>query len=466
MSAQTGAAQYGLKSEGSLDVSEGRATSSLAKGKLLAVYSAPDDAARARLAKAALQRVDGVQVEYREQGASEWKTTFRLAIRGGETYFALPPSQSTSSSDAASYSSLYGRLKLASGKDFSYTTPKVDLRSKLDLTRASKAEKDTIRAQLKKDVAATVFDKDDTYFAGKQLQRASQLILLADQLGEARLRQSLTERLRAEFDTWFDGGSDAKSFYYDSKIHGVVGNKASFGANEFNDHHFHYGYFLYAAAVLAQYDTSFVARHKDMVNLLASDIANYRSNETIPVRRYFDPYAGHSWASGASPFRDGNNQESSSEAVNAWTGAALWAQRSGNTALGRNAQWMLALETAAAKRDWLDVDVAGYKHSLVGINWGGKRDYATWFSAEPNAILAIQLLPLNPTMQQAYRETVRPELFRGTDTGRKFGDYILMAQALQTNSPTVFSDAKNLPDAAIDDGNSRSYLLAWIASLQ
>ncbi|HEX7210899.1 MAG TPA: glycosyl hydrolase, partial [Propionibacteriaceae bacterium] len=47
-------------------------------------------------------------------------------------------------------------------------------------------------------------------------------------------------------------------------------------------------------------------------------------------RRTFDAYAGHSWASGTAPFADGNNQESSSEAITAWTGLALWAKASAN----------------------------------------------------------------------------------------------------------------------------------------
>ena len=34
----------------------------------------------------------------------------------------------------------------------------------------------------------------------------------------------------------------------------MVGLTPSFGSDEYNDHHFHYGYFLYAAGVLAAND--------------------------------------------------------------------------------------------------------------------------------------------------------------------------------------------------------------------
>src|SRR4029453_12070925 len=107
----------------------------------------------------------------------------------------------------------------------------------------------------------------------------------------------------------------------------------SFGSEEFNDHHFHYGYFLYAAGVVAADDPELTRQLAPVMNLVAADLGSTADNGLFPNRRTFDAYAGHSWASGTSPFADGNNQESSSEAVTAWTGLALWAKASGNTAL-------------------------------------------------------------------------------------------------------------------------------------
>src|SRR5690606_18197995 len=124
-------------------------------------------------------------------------------------------------------------------------------------------------------------------------------------------------------------------------LHGIVGDKSSFGSEDFNDHHFHYGYFIYAASILSKYDKSFYDTHKDMINLLVADIANYTPDSELPLRRNYDAYFGHSWASGSSPFDDGNNQESVSEAINAWTGVSLWAKRTGNRTLEAQADWML-----------------------------------------------------------------------------------------------------------------------------
>jgi endoglucanase Acf2 len=183
--------------------------------------------------------------------------------------------------------------------------------------------------------------------------------------------------------------------------------------------------------------------------------------------RNFDPYAGHSWASGLAPFADGNNQESSSEAVSAWNGLALWGGASGEMTRARQATWQLSLESATASAYWLEP--AGlppaYEHPFVSLNWGGKRDWATWFSADPSAILGIQLIPMPPTFDQGRPTAARvhENLADATPDGYRvaFGDYLTMY--LATVDPhRALRIGRNLPDSSIDDGDSRSYLLAWL----
>ena len=184
----------------------------------------------------------------------------------------------------------------------------------------------------------------------------------------------------------------------------------------------------------------------------------------------FDAYAGHSWASGTSPFADGNNQESSSEAVTAWNGLALWAGVTSNAPLEREADWMLSAEAASANAYWTDFDTTdpvydGYDHGVTSINWGGKRDYSTWFSAEPNAKLAILALPMSPVAGYLGADPARIEsnLAEAAPNGYDvtFGDYLLMYSAL-ADPTAALAEAESLPDARIDDGNSRAYMLAWI----
>ena len=122
-----------------------------------------------------------------------------------------------------------------------------------------------------------------------------------------------------------------------------------------------------------------------------------------PQWRPFDAYASHSWAAGTSEFADGNNQESSSEAVTAWAGLELWAQAAEDPDLERQAAWLLGSEAHAATTYWTNFDTTdpvydGFEHGVMGINWGGKRDYATWFSAEPSAILGHPADPDEPVL--------------------------------------------------------------------
>lgn len=61
-------------------------------------------------------------------------------------------------------------------------------------------------------------------------------------------------------------------------------------------------------------------------------------------------------------------------------------------------------------------------------------------------------------MQRA--DTPLPEsLFAGTAVDQPYGDYTLMAR-----SNATLEKAINLPDTAIDDGNSRAYMYAYILS--
>ena len=166
-------------------------------------------------------------------------------------------------------------------------------------------------------------------------------------------------------------------------------------------------------------------------------------------------------------FADGNNQESSSEAVNAWNGLALWARADGQRALARQATWQLSLETATARAYWLQPrDLpAAYDHPFVSLNWGGKREWATWFSPEPSAILGIQLLPMPAVLarggvdEKRVRANVADASAGGFDT--MFGDYLTMYLAL-AEPGRALQIGRGLPDSAIDDGNTRTHLLAWL----
>ena len=108
----------------------------------------------------------------------------------------------------------------------------------------------------------------------------------------------------------------------------------------------------------------------------------------------------------------------------------------------------------------------------MALNWGGKRDYATWFTAEPAAMLGILVIPMTPAATYLGGDPARIEANVAEATGgrfdQKFGDYLLMYAGLAgpDQRETALAAARTLDSRWIDDGNSRSYLLAWLMTAQ
>jgi hypothetical protein len=146
-----------------------------------------------------------------------------------------------------------------------------------------------------------------------------------------------------------------------------------------------------------------LGRSKDrwggMIDLLIADIATAeRGRADFPFLRNFDPYEGHSWASGIGWVEFGNNQESSSEAINAWAGLILWGELTGNRELRDLGVYMYTTEIEAIKHYWFDIHglvlAPEYKNVEVSMLFGGKYAHNTWWTDDPRQIKGINLLPV------------------------------------------------------------------------
>lgn len=447
-------------------------------------FVVPDDGDPAVLAQHAAP-VHGTSAAYT---VSDQATTSLTYTTDGEqpTVFAAMPHQRDMvdpnlDCSLGTWPSVYGTLSACAGTTLTWTAPLQEARAALDLSSLTADQRDELIQQLATDVAADPAYPADTYFGGKALYRDAQLWTIATALGADDAAETLRGRLVTTLDTWTDptrcaDEDSAFCFFYDTTNRGVIGNTPSFGSQEYNDHHFHYGYFLYAAGVLAADEPELAARWAPVMDTLAADIANAPASDALPQRRTFDVYASHSWASGTSPFADGNNQESSAEAVHAWAGLTLWARASGNTALEAEARWMQALEAQAARAYWTDFDTtdpvyAGFDHTISPLNFGGKRDYATWFSPEPAAALAILVIPASPSSGHLAGDSARihENVAEATSTGgfdQTYGAYLLMYDTLagDTDPSETVALARSLSDDAIDDGLTRTYVLAFLMS--
>ncbi len=259
-------------------------------------------------------------------------------------------------------------------------------------------------------------DRTDTYWAGKNYGKVAELIAIADAIGMDAEAGQLLDWLKAELEDWFTAETNGrldvfKYFVYDDDWNTLLGLEESFAAHQqLNDHHFHYGYFVRAAAEICRMDVSWCGaeQYGPMVELLIRDYAGDADDPLFPYLRNFDPANGFSWASGPANFVRGNNNESTSEAANAYGAIVLYGLITGRDDLVEKGMYLHASTAAAYWQYWNNIDgynnvgadednfPAGYNRITTSIIWGDGSAFATWFSGAYAHILGIQGLPSNP----------------------------------------------------------------------
>lgn len=323
--------------------------------------------------------------------------------KGVGTIYGLLPHQVMRSSaplTGQTYLTARGTLKLAQGTGFTTVTPYHGVLPVIP--RVDIPSPDILKRFV--DTESTAFNPElvDTYWTGKSLGKLSTLSAIADITGNSTAKATTLGRLKALLENYFTAVGDVKGLFYYNKPWGtLIGMPASFGSDEaLNDHHFHYGYFIRAAAEVARQDPAWASPNQwgGMVELLIRDCANpYRSDTMFPYLRNFDIYEGHTWADGKGDFADGNNNESSSEAMNAWTGLILWGELTGNKTLRDTGIYLYVTEKDAIDHYWFGI-YGGFPKEFTrqyaSMIWGGKAVYATWFSGDPIHMHGINLLPL------------------------------------------------------------------------
>lgn len=99
-------------------------------------------------------------------------------------------------------------------------------------------------------------------------------LMCSDHVGSKDLIDPVIKYLKASFDNWFSATNKALPAY-ETTWGGVINKEGAtniwvdFGNGYFNDHHFHYGYFLHIAAVIAKYDPNWLNAHREYVSFFA-----------------------------------------------------------------------------------------------------------------------------------------------------------------------------------------------------
>jgi hypothetical protein len=249
----------------------------------------------------------------------------------------------------------------------------------------------------------TPFGAADTYWGGKDLVRLAKYMLMAKETNHPQYSTLLTI-LKNSLTNWltYTPGETERYFAWYPKWKALIGFNESYYSGVFTDNHFHYGYFIQAAALCGMADPAFVNQYSGILTMIGKQYANWDRNDTnFPFMRTFDPWMGHSYAGGVSS-PTGNNQESSSEAMQSWHALFFLGAQLNNTAMRNAGAFGYMYESKATLEYWYDInnDVwpASYNSArdVVGILWPGGYVYGTYFGIDPQWIHGIQMLPTSP----------------------------------------------------------------------
>lgn len=463
--------------------------------------NAADSAAtQALLLKHAYAAVTDTRVDWKvDRATGEVQTTFTAttqALEGSETtpLLGLYPhhwygNASVEGRLGPTYDTVRGKLRLLAANSFRTTaryTGFVPYWPALPEGTPRMSElKDVMKSDIRNARRMLLVEGEGPYWQGKGLMRLLKMLDVYEQQGDKEASERLLGLVKTRIEEWFSGKDRRRYFHWDQAMGTVVSYPEEyFAVVQMNDHHFHYGYWIRAVAEVALRDPAWAARGKwgDMVDLLIKDIAfAERGKAEFPFLRNFDPYEGHSWASGIGLGESGNNQESSSEALNAWTGLILWGELQGDAALRDLGIWMLVTETEAVKHYWFDlygqVFAPEYKNVDVSMVFGAKYAHNTWWIDDPRQITGINLLPM--TTVSTYFAS-HPEYIRKNLAALKDEQKIWAERGKKVDPADIWQDifAKYLALAdpaealaawdrwgAVELGDSRTHTLHFLLSL-
>ena len=406
-----------------------------------------------------------------------------------QTFFCLFPHQYKATTSNATkklsnneLSTLRGNLKIYEGSSFSTENKVCGVIPFFKLTDFSKNAKEKIITSLKtdKDIDIDMVKEENTYFYGKNVAKIANLIPVSDNIYNVSndTTTKLIKKLKDELINWFtyNPTEESKYFAFDKTWGGIIGIMNGFGSQNYNDHNFHYGYFIYASAILAMYDETFEKDYGGIVKLLIEDIANTdRENKSFPYMRSFDFYEGHSWANGLGGSDDnGIDIESSSEAMNAWAAIYMWGLATKNDDYIKLGLYLYTIEYQAIKsyffvtgKDSVVKDIfnsAGYKENSVGILYGGTSKYKVhWGATDPRQIRGIQVLPMTSSLLYTGYDSYYAKNKFFTTSSYTWNDIWTRFQALYApNEAWINFDENHEGTDYIDDGGTATYTYHFI----
>ena len=461
-----------------------------------------------KFASKARNKVAALNIDYQvNRATNEITVTHRYQDDQGQlvdTITGMHPLHWKNSSQATSnykIRSARGMLKFAEVDQFSYQIPYVGVLPTMPTIDGS-FDQQTLEGLVTEFVnqgsntwntSADGSLYEGTYWSGKNYGKVAELSAIARSIGMTAEANEMLVWLKAELSEWFTAESNGqlkakKYFVYDSDWNTVFGFDEEYGSHQrLADHHFHYGYFVRAAAEICRVDLAWCGQDQygPMIELLIRDYAADKDDEMFPHMRNFDPANGFSWADGKMNFIRGNNNESTSEAATAYGAIILYGLATDNDALTEKGMYLHASTGAAYWEYWNNLDgynnvssdadnfMSGYAHLTTSIIWGDGVDFATWFSGAYAHILGIQGLPssplifhvgIHPEYMEDYVDLGLSESSNGKPSGLvddQWRDLWWNLWAM-TDADAAITDYNSVSNYEPEQGESKAHTYHWI----
>ncbi|MFZ4522574.1 MAG: glycosyl hydrolase [Bacteroidales bacterium] len=243
----------------------------------------------------------------------------------------------------------------------------------------------------------------DSYNEGQVMNQLIQTARIAGEMGNMTSRNKILATIKNRLEDWFkaEGGEVAFLFYYNTAWSAMIGYPAGYGQDgSLNDHHFHWGYFIHAAAFVEQCEPGWAAQWGGMVNLLVRDAAcPDRNDPMFPYLRNFNPYTGHSFADGFANNPQGNNQESSSESMVFASSLIHWGEITEDLETRNLGIYLYTTEQTGIEEYYMDTKGRNFppsqQYSLVSRIWGNSFDNGTFWTNDIAASYGIEVYPIH-----------------------------------------------------------------------
>ena len=344
------------------------------------------------------------------------------------------------------------------------------------------------KSDLAQDIDAQT-NLNSMYYSGKALSKfATAIYAVHDLAGDITVAAAGLAKLEAAM-ARFTSNTQQYPLVYESSWGGIVSTAsyvtgdsgADFGNSYYNDHHFHYAYFIHAASIIGYLDPAWLSAgsNKAWIDSLVRDAANPSPLDPyFPQSRAFDWYHGHSWAKGLFDSADGKDEESSSEDALMSYALKMWGHVSGDAAMEARGNLMLAVQKRAFANYFLlkddnTVHPANFiKNKVTGILFENKVDHTTYFGGNVEYVQGIHMLPINPssgyTRDKVFVQQEWDTYFSGgraNVTGGWRGVLYSNLALIDPKTAWAFFSAPGFDPQYLDGGASLTWYLALSAGL-